>query len=145
MPSLAPAFHFMGSLVPTTLIKPVRIPFIPYLKGVRTQFVHSHDVGEAYRLALLGDARGPFNIAAEPVLDFKQSAGLMDAAAVRIPKTAARRVPDLSWRMHLQPSPAGWFDMAVLSPVMDVSRARKTLGWEARHSSAKHCWSLSTA
>ncbi|CAN5902284.1 hypothetical protein BH23ACT12_BH23ACT12_04310 [soil metagenome] len=101
---------FMGPLVPTTLIKPGRIPFVPCLRGVRTQLVHSHDVAEAYRLALLNDVRGPFNIAAEPVLDFKQIAGLLDAAAVPVPKALVRRAADLSWRLRLQPSPVGWFD-----------------------------------
>jgi UDP-glucose 4-epimerase len=128
---------FMGPLVPTTLIKPGRIPLVPHLKGVRTQFVHSHDVGEAYRLALHGDVRGPFNIAADPVLDFKQIAGLMDAMAVPVPKPLVRRAADLSWRMRLQPSPVGWFDMAVLSPVMEVSKAHRELGWQARHSSTE--------
>ncbi|MEX0789658.1 MAG: NAD-dependent epimerase, partial [Actinomycetota bacterium] len=111
------------------------IPLIPHLKGVRTQFVHSHDVGEAYRLALLGDVSGPFNIAAEPVLDFKQIAGVLDAAAVPVPKALVRRAADLSWRLRLQPSPVGWFDMAVLSPVMDVTRADQVLGWKPRYSS----------
>ncbi|HYN99949.1 MAG TPA: NAD-dependent epimerase/dehydratase family protein [Actinomycetota bacterium] len=126
---------FMGPLIPTTLIKPGRIPFVPHLKGIRTQLVHSHDVGEAYRLALLSDVRGPFNIAAEPVLDFKQIAGLLKAMALPVPKPLVRRAADLSWRLRLQPSPVGWYDMAALSPLMDTTRATTVLGWVPRHSS----------
>jgi nucleoside-diphosphate-sugar epimerase len=126
---------FLGPLVPTALIKPGRIPVVPNLKGVRTQFVHSYDVGEAYRLAILKDVRGPFNIAADPVLDFKAIANLVDARALTVPKWLVRRAADLSWRLHLQPSPVGWFDMAVQSPLLDSSRARTELGWSPKHSS----------
>lgn len=123
---------FMGPLIPTKLIKPGRVPLMPNLKGVRTQFVHSHDIGEAYRLALTSGVRGPFNIAADPVMDFPAIARLMHAKPVPVPKPLVRRAADLSWRMRLQPSPVGWFDMAVQSPLMDISRAHTELGWTAR-------------
>jgi len=128
---------FMGPLVPTTLIRPALIPLMPHLKGVRTQFVHSYDVGEAYRLALVNDVQGTFNIAADPVLDFKAIAGILDARPLRLPKWLVRRATDLTWRLRLQPSPVGWFDMAVQSPLMDTSRARELLGWKPAHSSAE--------
>jgi UDP-glucose 4-epimerase len=124
---------FMGPLMPTTLAKPGRIPVMPNLKGVRTQFVHSHDIGEAYRLAVMGDVRGAFNIAAEPDLGFEEIAGLMRARPVTVPKPLARRAADLSWRMRLQPSPVGWVDMAIHSPLMDITRAHRELGWTPRH------------
>jgi UDP-glucose 4-epimerase len=124
---------FMGPLVPTTLIKPGRVPVMPNLKGIRTQFVHSHDIGEAYRLAITSEVRGAFNVAADPVMDFPAIARLMHAKAVPVPKPLARRAADLTWRMRLQPTPAGWFDMAVHSPLMDVGRAHSELGWTPRH------------
>lgn len=128
---------FMGPLIPTTLIRPGLIPFVPHLKGVRTQFVHSHDVGEAYRLALVNDVRGAFNIAADPVLDFKAIAQVVESRALPVPKGLARRATDLTWRLRLQPSPVGWFDMAVQSPLLDTVRAREVLGWTPRHTSVE--------
>ncbi len=128
---------FMGPLVPTTLIRPGLIPFLPHLKGVRTQFVHSYDVGEAYRLALVSEARGPFNIAADPVLDFKAMADILESRALTLPKWLVRGATDLTWRLRLQPSPVGWFDMAVQSPLLDTTRAHEQLGWKPRHSSAE--------
>lgn len=125
---------FMGPLMPTTLAKPGRIPVMPNLRGVRTQFVHSHDVGEAYRLAVLGDVRGAFNIAAEPDMGFDDIARLLRARPVPVPKPLVRGAADLSWRMRLQPSPVGWVDMAVQSPLMDVTRAHNVLGWNPEHS-----------
>src|SRR5438874_6410594 len=60
---------FAGPLLPTSLVAPGRIPVVPDIPGLRFQAVHSRDVGDAYRLALVTEARGAFNIASEPVLD----------------------------------------------------------------------------
>ena len=46
-----------------------RWPWFPTSAGSSFQAVHTRDVAEAYRLAVVGDARGAFNVAAEPVLD----------------------------------------------------------------------------
>ncbi|MDQ4149774.1 MAG: NAD-dependent epimerase/dehydratase family protein [Actinomycetota bacterium] len=120
---------FMGPFVPTSLMKPERIPAIPKLRGVRFQCVHSFDVGEAYRLALTRDVRGPFNIAADPVLDFDTVAKLLEARAIPVPIPLVRKAAEVSWKLRLQPTPPGWVDLAVRSPVMDWSRARNELGW----------------
>src|SRR5690242_8234075 len=61
--------YFLGPLFPRLLARRGAIAFVPDIEGLRFQAVHSLDVGEAYRLAIVGDARGAFNVAAEPVLD----------------------------------------------------------------------------
>src|SRR5215208_210249 len=58
---------FAGPLLPGSLLRPALIPVVPDIDRLVFQAVHSHDVGEAYRLALAGDAAGPFNVAADPV------------------------------------------------------------------------------
>jgi nucleoside-diphosphate-sugar epimerase len=55
---------FAGPFVPGRLIGRKRLPVLPYPKGLRFQALHSSDAAEAYRLAVTGDARGPFNLAA---------------------------------------------------------------------------------
>jgi len=45
-----------------------------------------------------------------------------------------RGLADLSWKLRLQPTPAGWLDMARNVPLMSSARAREELGWEPRHS-----------
>src|SRR5205814_6493560 len=58
---------FAGRLFPRFLAR--NVPIVPDLPRLRFQAVHSYDVGEAYRLAVTGDVRGAFNLAADPVLD----------------------------------------------------------------------------
>ncbi|MGH3995726.1 MAG: NAD-dependent epimerase/dehydratase family protein, partial [Pseudonocardiaceae bacterium] len=60
---------FAGPFVPSPLLRPELIPVIPRLPRLLFQAVHSLDVGQAFRLAALRpEARGAFNVAAEPPL-----------------------------------------------------------------------------
>jgi len=125
---------FAGPLLPSPLARIELLRVVPDVPGLRVQAVHSLDVGEAYRLAVKGDARGPFNIAAEPPLDARLLAGLAHGRTVRVPRRVARAAVALSWRLRLQPSPPGWFDLGVGVPLLDTTRARNELGWQAKRS-----------
>ena len=124
---------FAGPFVPSPLIRPGLIPFVPDIPRLRFQAVHSYDVGRAYALAALGDARGPFNIAADPVLDPQRLARLLRTRTLRVPQRVARRAMELAWRARLQPSPPGWLDLALAVPLLDTTRARTELGWAPRY------------
>ena len=125
---------FAGPLLPTSLLRRRLIPIVPELERLRFQSVHSLDVGQAYRLAVLRDVRGAFNVAAEPVLDPAELARLLDARPVRVPERALRVAVDVSWRLRLQPTPPGWLDLALGVPLMDVTRAHEELGWRPTRS-----------
>ena len=125
---------FAGPLAPRFLARPGLIPFFPDVPRLRFQAVHTEDVAEAYRLAVMGDPRGAFNVAAEPVLDSARLARILGARLVRVPERAMRRVVDVTWRLHLQPTPPGWVDLALCSPLLDTTRARTELGWSPRRS-----------
>jgi UDP-glucose 4-epimerase len=128
---------FLGRLIPPQLLRPSRIPVVPRTDRLVFQAVHTDDVAEAYRLAIVGDARGAFNIAADPVLDAGELGRVLGARPVPVPARVLRLAADLSWRAHLQPTPAGWVDLALDSPIMDIARARRELGWQPVRSSGE--------
>jgi nucleoside-diphosphate-sugar epimerase len=126
---------FAGPLLPGWLLRPSLIPVVPRTPRLRFQAVHSYDVGDAYRRAVVGDARGAFNIAADPVLDPDELGRLLRARPVPVPARLLRGAAAVTWRLRLQPAPEGWVDMALAVPLMDTARARRELGWEPQYSS----------
>jgi UDP-glucose 4-epimerase len=120
---------FAGPFLPSPLVRPAAIPIVPDIPRLRFQAVHSLDVAEAYRLALHSDVRGAFNIAAEPVLDPEELGRTLGARPVKVPARLARLVADATWRLRLQPTPPGWLDLALGTPLLDTTRARTELGW----------------
>ncbi|TDC75507.1 NAD-dependent epimerase/dehydratase family protein [Actinomadura sp. 7K507] len=124
---------FAGPLLPGRLARPDLIPAVPDLPRLRLQALHSADAGEAFRLAVTGGARGAFNIAADPVLDPAELAGILGARTVRVPARGVRAALAAAWTLHLVPASPGLFDLALEVPIMDVSRARDELGWTPRH------------
>jgi UDP-glucose 4-epimerase len=126
---------FVGPFLPSPLVRPGLINAIPDIPNLRSQIIHSYDVGEAFRLAIVNDeARGAFNLAAEPVLDPEELGRILDARPVPVSAQVARASARLSWQLRLQPAPEGWLDMAMSVPVMDTGRARTELGWTPQHS-----------
>jgi UDP-glucose 4-epimerase len=124
---------FAGPFLPSFATRPSLIPAIPRIPGLRVQAVHSKDIGEAYRLATVGDSRGAFNIAAAPTIDPETFAAHIGARTFPLPAVAARALASATWRARLQPTPPGWLDMALQCPIMDTQRARSELGWAPRH------------
>src|SRR5215212_3857917 len=81
--------YFAGPFVPSPLVRTSLIPVVPDVERLRFQAVHSLDVGEAYRLAVVrDDARGAYNVAADPVLDPDRLAELFGARKLRLPAVA---------------------------------------------------------
>jgi nucleoside-diphosphate-sugar epimerase len=126
---------FIGPFLPNFMVRSAFIPAVPDIDDLRFQAVHSYDVGEAYRLAALEDARGPFNIAADPVLGPDELGSVLGARPVRVPPRLLRWGAAASWRLRLQPSPEGWVDMGYQAPTMDTTRAQRELGWVPKYSS----------
>jgi nucleoside-diphosphate-sugar epimerase len=128
---------FIGPLLPPAVVRPELLPVLPLPRGLRFQAVHSADVGEAYRLAVVSGVRGAFNVAAEPVLDAGVLGRLFSARPLEIAPGLFRRLVSATWKLHLQPTPAGWLDMALGVPLLDCTRARNDLGWTPRRTSVE--------
>jgi UDP-glucose 4-epimerase len=128
---------FAGPLLPSPLVHPALLPVVPDTERLRFQAVHTDDVASAYRLAVRSDASGPFNVAAEPVLDGPELGRILDSRSLRVPPGVLRAAADLSWRAHLQPTPPGWVDLALGVPLLDAGRAARVLGWEPKRSAAE--------
>jgi ferritin-like metal-binding protein YciE/nucleoside-diphosphate-sugar epimerase len=124
---------FVGPFLPNFLLRRGLLPALPRVERLRFQAVHSEDVGRAYLRTVLADVDGAFNIAAEPPLSPEEMAERIGVRSFPVPARVVRRLADLSWRMHLQPTPPGWLDMALNVPLMSSERAREELGWEPRH------------
>lgn len=124
---------FLGTLVPRSLLRPGVLPLFPDLPDVRFQALHTEDAAAAYELAVLSDARGAFNVAADPVLSARDVADILGARPVRVPARLVRWGAAGTWRFRLHPVEPGWVDLALRSPVMDTTRAREVLGWRPDH------------
>lgn len=125
---------FAGPFLPGSLLRPALIPLVPDLARLRFQAVHSLDVGEAFRLAALSDARGAFNLAGDPPIGPAELARVFHARTLKLPVAPVRALAAATYALRLQPSEPGWLDMALAVPLMDSGRARRELGWNPRHS-----------
>jgi nucleoside-diphosphate-sugar epimerase len=114
-----------------------RVSILPYIPGVAFQCVHTDDVAEAYRLALLGSVAGAFNVAAEPAIDADVLAASFKLRPVPIGARGIRKALALTWYLGMHSVEPGWIDLARLTPLLDSTRTHKELGWAPRRSSVE--------
>ncbi|HEX9995256.1 MAG TPA: NAD-dependent epimerase/dehydratase family protein [Acidimicrobiales bacterium] len=115
---------FLGPLLPNRVL-PQQLATAIRKAPARFQVLHADDGGEAFHLACVRDVRGPFNLAAEPVL------GSQDRNRPFL--AAARGAARAAWALHLQPADPGWVDLVQHTPLLDTTRARTELGWMPAH------------
>jgi nucleoside-diphosphate-sugar epimerase len=118
---------FLGRLLPWHLPRPLRI--VPRTARLQFQATHARDIADAYVRALTRDVSGPFNIAADPVLTPDAIAAAVQGRAIPVPEGVLRVAAQATYAARIQPSEAGWLDMATMTPIMDTTRAHAMLGW----------------
>lgn len=94
------------------------------------QVVHEDDVAEAFRLAIVEDAPGAFNLAGEDVLGARDIASIMHARAIPVPLFGTRRLVDIAHRLGVSKVPGEWIDLMRYPILVDSTRARTVLGWQ---------------
>ncbi|MBD0292898.1 MAG: NAD-dependent epimerase/dehydratase family protein [Jiangellaceae bacterium] len=125
---------FAGPLLPRAMFRPGRLPVVPLPAGLRFQAMHGDDAGEAYRLAVLSDARGAYNVAADPIIDGPALGALLESRAVQVPKPAVAAAMAAAWRLRLIPADESLVKLFLSLPTLDASRIRAELGWQPRRS-----------
>jgi UDP-glucose 4-epimerase len=128
--------YFLGPLVPSRIIGPGLMRFVPLPQRLAFQAVHADDVATAIALVLEQRAAGAFNVAAEPVIDRTVWREVFGGVGPQVPVAALRAVAAATWRARLQPTEPGWIDLAAQAPTMKTDRLRE-LGWEPRRSAAE--------
>jgi len=123
---------FLGPVFGRLLSHRSLIRVVPRHPRLRVQAEHSHDVAQAYRRAIVSDVSGPFNLAAEPVIDADVLARTFGALAVPLPAAVMKWGTSALWHTRLQPTPPGWVDMGLLVPLMSCDRAVSELAWAPR-------------
>jgi nucleoside-diphosphate-sugar epimerase len=121
--------YFLGALVPKAIFRH-RIPILPLPRDLVLQFVHADDVADALVRIVRKRAHGPMNLVAEPVVTPRVLAEVLGGRHVPVPAWLVRWIANVTWHLRLQPTPAGWVDLALTAPLLDATRARTELGWE---------------
>jgi nucleoside-diphosphate-sugar epimerase len=131
---LEPIARRLGALVRGGLPIPVPAPVPP----LPIQFIHEEDVGQAFVLCIVAEGPpGAYNIAGDGVVSATALARELGMAAIPIPSApvqlAARVVAALPTIPGAPPA-TQWAEALVHPPIMDVSKAKRELGWSPRYS-----------
>lgn len=133
---------FAGPLLPARAVGRKWVPVVPDVPGLAFQAIHSADAAEAYRLAVKQPVRGPFNLAADPVLTPAELGRVFAAPPVRLPMRLLMGGTRLAFAARLVPAPPDLLRLFLELPLLDPSRARSELGWQPSRSGTEAIESL---
>jgi nucleoside-diphosphate-sugar epimerase len=125
---------FAGPLLPRMLVRPGRLPVVPVPAGLRFQAAHADDVAEAFRLAIVGEVSGAFNLAADPIIDRERLAEVFDSRILPVPGRVLRAGLAAAWRLRAVPAEDALLQLLLNLPTLHATKARQELGWIPRHS-----------
>lgn len=138
------ARYFLGPLVPERLVDG-RAPVLPWPRGLRVQAVQADDLADAFREAVVRQARGAFNVAGPGILRGPDVAALVARARLReVPVGLARAALAAGWHARAVPVGPGWLDMGMAAPVLDTTRAERELDWRPRRTGVQALHELVT-
>jgi UDP-glucose 4-epimerase len=126
---LGPLLFGAARMLPGPVARLLPLP----LPRVAVSFIHADDVADALVRILDRRASGPFNLAAEPLLDADALARALGAVRVPVPALAVRTAVQGAFAAHLLPTEPGWVDIGTRVPALNTTRARRLLDWAPVH------------
>ena len=129
-PLLGPNVRTFYSRIFDRRLVPTLLGYDPLL-----QLLDPDDAEDALVRATLSDARGAFNITPRGVLTLAAAIHLSGKVPAPVPHLAAYWTTDALYAAGLVEAPSGFIDYVRYPCVADGGRAKRELGFEARHSS----------
>jgi nucleoside-diphosphate-sugar epimerase len=115
----------------------IQVPVPAFVPTVQAQFIHEDDVGEAFRLCILGAGPpGAYNIAGDGIVTGPEVARELGIAAIPVPAALAQgaaRMATAMPRLPFAPAAADWIEAMSHPSIMDTSKAKRELGWTPRY------------
>jgi UDP-glucose 4-epimerase len=124
-----------GPTANTSITDYLSLPIVPTALGFdpRLQLLHEEDAVDALYLALTGDQRGIFNIAAEGVVYLSQATRLLKKPELPLIPVTARFAADLLRRFNVIDFPTDQLKLLLYGRVLSIKRAREVLGFAPRY------------
>jgi UDP-glucose 4-epimerase len=129
-PLLGPGVHTFYTRILSKRVVPVLLGYDPLV-----QFLHPEDAVQAFLLALAAEVEGPMNIVPRNTMTLLTALHLADKVTVPVLHPLAYAGADLLWSAGLGAAPSGFLDYVRYSCIADGERARRELGFVARHAS----------
>ncbi|MDK3258272.1 NAD-dependent epimerase/dehydratase family protein [Blastococcus capsensis] len=126
---LGPLLFGAARMLPGPLARLLPLP----LPALAISFLHADDVADGIERMLDRRAPGPFNLAAEPLLDADALARALGTVRVPTPARVLRAGLHAAFTAHVVPTEPGWLDLGTQVPALDTGRARKLLDWAPFH------------
>jgi UDP-glucose 4-epimerase len=129
-PLLGPGVHTFYSRILSKRVVPVLLGYDPLV-----QFLHPEDAIEAFLLALAAEVEGPMNVVPRDSMTLLTALHLADKVTVPVLHPLAYAGADLLWSAGLGAAPGGFIDYVRYSCIALGERARREIGFVARHGS----------
>jgi UDP-glucose 4-epimerase len=129
-PLIGPGLFTFYTRVFAKRVVPVVMGYDPLL-----QFLHPDDALAAFEAALERRRGGVFNVVPRDGVSLLTALHLAEKVTVAVPHPLAYALADLMWAAGLGEAPGGFIDYVRFSCLADGEKARRELGFEARHGS----------